>query len=107
MKTTMAELAAYMRGWRGYYGFCETPQMLLYLTRWVRLRLRAALWRQWKTSNRLRTALMKLGVSPKLAANTAGSGKGPCRLARSKALFIGLSNARFRSLGLPSLVKEG
>ena len=107
MKTTMAELAAYMRGWRGYYGFCETPQVLLYLTRWVRLRLRAALWRQWKTSNRRRTALMKLGVSPKLAANTAGSGKGPCRLARSKALFIGLSNARFRSLGLPSLVKEG
>ena len=25
MKTTMAELASYMRGWRGYFGFCETP----------------------------------------------------------------------------------
>src|SRR6478609_9552311 len=37
MKTIMAELASYMRGWRGYYRFCETPQVLLYLTRWVRL----------------------------------------------------------------------
>jgi RNA-directed DNA polymerase len=106
MKTIMAELASYMRGWRGYYRFCETPQVLLYLTRWVRLRLRAALRRQWKTPRRRRAALMTLGVSPQLAANTAGSGKGPWRLARSKALFIGLSNAHFRSLGLPALVEE-
>ena len=48
IKTTMEELAPYMRGWRGYFGFCETTEMLIALTRWVRLRLRAALWRQWK-----------------------------------------------------------
>src|SRR4029077_13602167 len=39
---TMEELVPYMRGWRSYFGFCETPTVLLYLTRWVRLRLRAA-----------------------------------------------------------------
>jgi group II intron maturase len=44
----MAELVPYLRGWRGYFGFCETPEVLLGLIRWVRLRLRAALWRQWK-----------------------------------------------------------
>src|ERR1700681_1714584 len=43
IKTTMEELATYMRGWRGYFGFCETPEVLIALTRWVRLRLRAAL----------------------------------------------------------------
>jgi RNA-directed DNA polymerase len=106
LNTTITELASYLRGWRGYFGFCETPQVLVYLIRWVRLRLRSALWRQWKTPRRRRAALMALGVSPQLAANTAGSGKGPWRLARSKALFIGLSNAHFRSLGLPSLVEE-
>src|SRR5438034_2008813 len=45
---TMAVLAPYMRGWRGYFGFCETPDLLIQLTRWVRLRLRAALLRHWK-----------------------------------------------------------
>jgi RNA-directed DNA polymerase len=40
--TTMDELAPYMQGWRGYFGFCETPEVLIALTRWVRLRLRAA-----------------------------------------------------------------
>src|SRR3989441_276239 len=59
IKTTMEELAQYMRGWRGYFGFCETPAELIALTRWVRLRLRAALWRQWKTPRR-RAALIAL-----------------------------------------------
>src|SRR5499425_3549159 len=93
IEKTMEELAPYMRGWRTYFGFCETPIVLKYLTRWVRLRLRAALWRQWKTARRRRAALIALGVPPQLARTTAGSGHGPWYLARSKALSIGLSNA--------------
>jgi RNA-directed DNA polymerase len=103
IKTIMEELASYLRGWRGYFGFCETPEVLIALTRWVRLRLRAALWRQWKTPRRRRAALIALGVKGQLASNTAGSGHGPWHLARSKALSVGLSNAYFRLLGLPSL----
>src|ERR1700674_2278516 len=104
IKTTMEELASYMRGWRGYFGFCETPEVLIALTRWVRLRLRAALWRQWKPPRRRRTALIALGVRGELR-NMAGSDRGPWHLARSKALSVGLSNAHFKSLGLPSLTE--
>src|SRR5450755_918138 len=106
IKTTMEELATYMRGWRGYFGFCETPEVLIALTRWVRLRLRAALWRQWKTPRRRRAALIANGVSERAARNTAGSGRGPWYLARSRALSTGLSNAYFKSLGLPSLFQS-
>jgi RNA-directed DNA polymerase len=105
IETTIAELAPYLRGWRSYFGFCETPEVLVYLTRWVRLRLRAALWRQWKTPRRRRAALLQLGVRPRLASNTAGSGRGPWYLARAKALSVGLSNAYFKSLGLPTLIE--
>jgi RNA-directed DNA polymerase len=104
METTIAELAPYMRGWRSYFGYCETPEVLIYLTRWVRLRLRAARWRQWRTPRRRRAALLALGVHPRLATNTAGSGRGPWYLARAKALSVGLSNAYFKSLGLPTLI---
>src|SRR3989454_7584495 len=83
IKTTMEELAPYIRGWRNYFGFCETPEVLIALTRWVRLRLRAALWRQWKTPRRRRAALIALRVSGELR-NMAGSGRGPWHLARSK-----------------------
>ena len=61
METTMEVLTPYMRGWRNYFGSCETPEVLIGLTRWVRLRLRAAMWRQWKTQRRRRAALLKLG----------------------------------------------
>jgi RNA-directed DNA polymerase len=104
METTIAELAPYMRGWRNYFGFCETPEALVYLTRWVRLRLRAALWRQWRTPRRRRAALLALGVRPQLAEHTASSGLGPWYLARAKALSVGLSNRYFDSLGLPRLI---
>src|SRR5499427_5129551 len=104
IETTMEELAPYMRGWRSYFGFCQTPDVLIGLTRWVRLRLRAALWRQWKTPRRRRAALLALTVRPRLANNTAGSGRGPWYLARAQALSVGLSNAYFKSLGLPTLI---
>ena len=29
MEQTIEELAPYMRGWRGYFGFCETPTVLI------------------------------------------------------------------------------
>ena len=95
--------------WRSYFpGFCETPEVLIGLTRWVRLRLRAAMRRQWKTPRRRRAALkvLELGVRARLASNTAGSGLGPWYLAKAKALSVGLSNAYFKSLGLPSLFDE-
>jgi RNA-directed DNA polymerase len=106
IETTMEELAPYMRGWRSYFGFCETPRVLVHLTCWVRVRLRVALWRQWKTPRRRRAALLALGVHPKLASNTAGSGRGSWYLAHAKALSVGLSNAYFKSLGLPTLEDE-
>ena len=106
IEETIAELAPYMRGWRGYFGFCETPEVLIGLTRWIRLRLRAAMWRQWKTPRRRLEALLALRVYPRLAHNTAGSGLGPWYLARAKALSVGLSNEYFKSLGLPTLIDE-
>jgi RNA-directed DNA polymerase len=39
IETTVKRLATYMVGWRGYFGFCETPEVLIGLIRWVRLRL--------------------------------------------------------------------
>ena len=106
LNRTIAVLAPYMRGWRGYFGFCETPDLLIQLTGWVRRRLRAALWRQWKTQRRRRAMLNQLGVRGALAEKTAASSRGPWHLAHSKALSIALSNAYFRSRGFPSLFEQ-
>ena len=104
MKQVMEELAQYLRGWRGYFGFCETPSVLQRLDSWVRRRVRCAFWRQWKTSRKRFAELVRRGVSEELAANTAGSRRGPWHVSQSPALGIALSNVALTSLGLPSLV---
>jgi RNA-directed DNA polymerase len=103
MEQKIEELTRYLRGWRGYFGFCQTPTVLMELDSWVRRRLRCAYWIQWKTRRRRFEALVTLGIRRELAANTAGSNKGPWRLSKSIALSRALSNAHFDSLGLPRL----
>jgi len=103
LEQTMSTLAPYLRGWRGYFGFCETPDVLIQLTGWIRRRLRAMLWRQWKTRRRRRAMLLRLGVRGALAASTAGSTQGPWPIAHTKALSIALSNEYFRSQGFVDL----
>lgn len=101
----MAEqLGRYLTGWRGYFGFCQTPSVLQRLDRWLRRRLRLVVWKQWKYTRVRFAELQKRGVSKDLAAQTAGSAHGPWRLSNSPALAIALPNAYFASLGLPSLV---
>jgi RNA-directed DNA polymerase len=99
----IGELRRYMIGWRGYFGFCETPSTLRDLDMWTRRRLRCFIWKQWKRGKARFRELRNRGIGKDLAAKTAGSAHGPWRLSSSKALHYALPNAFFDSLGLPSL----
>jgi RNA-directed DNA polymerase len=104
MQKVMEELAQYVRGWRAYFGFCETPSVLRNLDSWIRRRVRCAFWRQWKTGRKRYAELVQRGVSGEAAAKTAGARCGPWRVSQSPALNQALSNAYLTSFGLPSLV---
>ena len=98
------ELTSYLRGWKGYFGFCQTPSVLERLDQWTRHRLRSVIWKQWKRG-RLRFARLHAhGVSSALAAKTAGSAHGPWRIANSPAMSIAFPIAYFDSLGVPRLL---
>jgi RNA-directed DNA polymerase len=107
LETMVRELTVYLRGWQEYFGFCQTPSVLQSFDQWVRHRLRATAWKQWKRGRRRFAELRKRGVGKDLAAQTAGSAHGPWRLANSPALNIALPNAHFSSLGLPTLAARG
>jgi len=96
-------LSLYLTGWRGYFGFCETPSVLDQLDAWLRRRLRMVFWRQWRRGRTRFVELRHRGVNHDLAAKTAGSAHGPWRLSRSPALCFALPNAYLISLGLPRL----
>ena len=101
------ELSCYLLGWRGYFGFCQTPSVLRKLDRQVRRRLRAIAWKQWKNGRKRYAELRRRGVGRDLAAQTAGSPHGPWRLSNSPALNIGLPNAFFAALGVATLAPKG
>jgi len=73
------ELARYLRGWKSYFGYCQTPSVLHGLDQWIRRRLRSVIWKQKKR-------------------------RCSWRLANSPALSVPFPNAYFDSLGLPHLV---
>jgi RNA-directed DNA polymerase len=103
LQVMVKQLADYLRGWRGYFGFCQTPSVLKELDSWVRRRLRCVQWKQWKRGKRRFAELRRLGVGKDLAAQTAGSPHGPWRISRSPALSFAMPDAFFVALGLPLL----
>src|SRR3954451_19199976 len=100
----IAPLARYLIGWRGYFGFCQTPIVVRNLDAWIRRRLRMYIWRQWKNGRTRYAQLRRLGVSHFHAGIAAGTGSGLWRMARHVTVQQALSNAFFDSIGLPRLV---
>jgi RNA-directed DNA polymerase len=78
VKQMVKELATYLRGWKSYFGFCETPSVLQHLDQWTRRRLRSVIWKQRKR-------------------------RSSWRLANSPALSYAFPVTYFDSLGLPRL----
>ncbi|WP_227539378.1 group II intron maturase-specific domain-containing protein [Marinobacter sp. Arc7-DN-1] len=104
MQTVIDELAVYLRGWKGYYGFAQVKSPIQDLEKWVRRKLRCYHLKQWGRSGYRQ--LRKRGVSVRLAWNTAKSAHGPWRLSRSPGLAQALPRQYFLSLGLPDLVER-
>jgi len=103
LEARVEELSTYLRGWRGYFGFCQTPWVLRHLDSWLRRRLRSVVWKQWKRYGRRVKELCKRGVSRDWAVRIASSGLGPWRLSHEPSLCQALPNVFFDALGLPRL----
>jgi RNA-directed DNA polymerase len=95
------QLSGYLNGWKGYFGYCETPSVLNKFDSWIRRRLRSFQWKQGKRGKRRFAELMKQRIRGNPAAQNAGSSCGPWRISSSPALHMALSKSYFASLGLP------
>lgn len=105
VESIISKLSTYLRGWYNYYCIVETPWVFSNLDKWIRHRIRAIIWRQWKTIDQRRKELLRLGVRKPLAENTSKSSKGPWHQSSTQALNIALSCKYLQNLGLFSLAK--
>jgi RNA-directed DNA polymerase len=95
------DLTPYLTGWRGYFGFCQTPRVLTNLEAWIRRS--SYLWRQWQNGHNRFKELRRRGVSKFNAAVAAGSPTGFWRMSGHPAVQQALRNPYFDGLGLPRL----
>jgi RNA-directed DNA polymerase len=103
MEQRAKELSAYLRGWRGYCGFCQTPRSCIALIRGSGVDCGRRSGNSGNVGAHALPSFAKGGIGRDLAAQTAGSSHGPWRLANRPALKVALSNAFFGSLGIPHL----
>ena len=93
-------LTPYLRGWRSYFGFSQTPSVLKDLDSWVRRRLRSWLWKQWENGRRRFGQLVQRGTPVKLASWFTKQNRGPWPSGNDRLMAYALPPRWFSQQGL-------
>lgn len=105
MEYRILKLNQIIRGWINYYGIANARGKLMEIDGWIRRRLRACIWKQWKKiSTKLRN-LVKLGINKYKSWVYANTRKGYWRISNSPILSKSLNNKYLESLGFISLIQ--
>jgi group II intron reverse transcriptase/maturase len=102
LQAVVAELRAYLPGWKAYFRLAETPKIFRTLDEWIRHRLRTLQLKQWKRGTTMYRELRRLGAPEAVARRVAANSRRWVRNARYD-LHIALPIAHFDALGLPRL----
>jgi RNA-directed DNA polymerase len=103
MEERIEILGKYLKGWKAYYGLCETHTVFQMLDSWIRHRLRSIYWKQWKVYKCRKSELIKRGIHPEASHCTAWSARGHWRMGNVPEVRMALNNRYFDSMGLPRL----
>lgn len=105
MESRLKKLNQIMRGWINYYGIANAVAKLKELDKWIRRRLRACIWKQWKKISTRHRNLVKLGINKYKAWEYANTRKGYWIISKSPILSKSLNNKYLESLGFVSLTQ--
>jgi RNA-directed DNA polymerase len=100
------ELRVILIGWLNYFSLAEVRSTFELLDGWLRRRLRAMLWRQWKRPATRRRRLIERGLDEARAWKSAVNGRGPWWNAGASHMNQAIPTRYLRSLGLVCLVEE-
>jgi RNA-directed DNA polymerase len=104
--SVVRDLAPKLRGWVAYFRLSEVRRVFEALDQWLRRKLRALYWRQWKRWKTRIRELRRRGLAPQRAAYSALNGRGPWWNAGASHMNQAVPTAELRRLGLVSLLDE-
>ena len=77
LRALLTDLRPKLIGWVSYFRKSEVRGVFKDLDSWIRRKLRAILWRQWKRNWTRAKNLMRLGLSRRRAWTSVTNGHGP------------------------------
>ena len=99
VRKVMQEIKVYMTGWLNYYGIASLKTKMREWDEWLRHRIRAYIWKQWKKPKTKLKNLMKLGVPEYYAHMAANSHRGYWFTANTGAVTRGITDERLTRAG--------
>jgi len=106
LRRLLAELRPVLVGWVSDYRKSEVRVTLEELDQWIRRKLRAIVWRQWKRNWTRAKQLIRRGLTPERAWTSATNGRGPWWNAGASHMNQAVPTRVLSQLGLASLVQE-
>lgn len=104
LKRVIEELNPLLRGWMAYFRLSQPRGVLEELDGWIRHKLRALLWRQWKRVYTRTQNLMRSGIDKARAWQSATNGRGPWWNGGASHMNQAYPKAWFDRMGLISLL---
>jgi RNA-directed DNA polymerase len=106
MEFRLEKFNEYTVGWLNYFGMANADKRIKGYEEWLRRRLRACIWKQWKKTRTKFNNLMKLGLPRYKAWEYANTRKGYWRISNSPILNSTLNNQYLENLGYNSISKK-
>lgn len=106
MEKRLKKLNEITTGWLNYYGIAKAKSRMAELEQWLRRRLRACIWKQWKKVKTRYKNLRRLGISKYKAWEYANTRKGYWRISNSPIVTTTLGNKYLEELGYKSMTKR-
>ena len=102
----IAELRPVLIGWISYYRKSQVRITFERLDQWIRRKLRAILWRQWKRPWTRAKKMIRRGLPPLRAWLSATNGRGPWWNAGASHMNQAVPTRYLSRLGLVSFIQE-
>jgi len=103
MEWRKGKLTLLIRGWVNYFRIASMDRHVQKLDGWIRRRIRACYWKEWKRIQTKYDNLVRLGMDHSRAIENANCRRGCWRVSKSGILELTLTNEWLKKVGFPSL----
>lgn len=99
------KLTQFIRGWVNYFGLADMKALVNRVDEWLRHKIRAIYWKQWKKIKTKYRKLKELGMNEAFIAWHANMRQGIWNCSANKMVQFAINNTKLREWGYPTFTE--